>query len=128
MPVCEYHSPGDFGDVAWYDKATDTRLFAGTIIWMGKGKRTFPEKTDSPDSFTKLNFPSKTPQFIRLYHDEYDKTAYPEVDYPPVWDAIKYLQDTSWITDSTPAYIYLYRPSVGEGDPKDWYWIIFLKY
>ncbi|MDR0698018.1 MAG: hypothetical protein LBG28_02185 [Tannerella sp.] len=128
MPVCEYNSPGDFGDVTWYDKTTNTRLFAGTIIGMGKGERTFPEKNDSPDSYTKLDFSSKKPQFISLYHDKYDNMANPEVDYLPIWNAIKDLQDTSWSTDSTPAYIYLYRPSVGVGDPKDWYWIVFMKY
>jgi hypothetical protein len=128
MPVCEYNSPGDSGDVTWYDKTTNTRLFAGTIIWMGKGERTFPEKIDSPGSFTKLDFSSKNPQFISLYHDDYDKIANPEVDYPPMWNAIKDLQDISWCSDSTPAYIYFYRPSVGVGDPKDWYWIVFLKY
>ncbi|MDR0757139.1 MAG: hypothetical protein LBF85_04755 [Tannerella sp.] len=127
-PVCEYRSPGDFGDVAWYDKATDTELFAGTIIWMGKGACTFPEKIDPPSSFVTLDFPSETPRFISLYHDEYDKTAYPDVDYRTIWDAVKDLQFTSWVSDSTPAYIYLYRPSVGAGDPKDWYWIVFLKY
>jgi hypothetical protein len=127
-PVCEYNSPGDFGDVAWYDEATDTKLFAGTIVWMGKGKCTFPEKIDSPASFVKLDFSSETPRFMPLYHDEYDRKAHSEVDYLPIWDAIKDLQDTSWVSDSTPAYVYLYCPSVGAGDPKDWHWIVFLKY
>jgi hypothetical protein len=127
-PVCEYDPPGDFGSVAWYDRNTDAKLFAGTIVWMGKGDVTFPEKTDPPASFVKLGFPSKTPRFISLYHDEYDEMINLEVDYPSIWNAIKYFQDTSWVSDHTPAYVYLYRPSVGAGNPEDWYWIVFLKY
>ncbi|MDR1097921.1 MAG: hypothetical protein LBL57_07305 [Tannerella sp.] len=127
-PVCEYHSPGDFGDVTWYDKETGAKLFAGTIVWMGKGERTFPEKTEPPSSFVSLDFSSKTPHLMPLYHDEFDEMMPPEVNYRSVWDAIKNLQNTSWVSSDTPAYIYLYRPSVGAGDPKDWYWIVFLQY
>ncbi|MDR2918593.1 MAG: hypothetical protein LBV72_04410 [Tannerella sp.] len=124
--ICEYNSPGDFGDVAWFDKTTGSKLFAGTIIWMGKGERTFPEKIQSPSSFEKLKTPISMPAFIPLYHSEYHVDT--GTDYQSTWDAIKYLQEVSWLTSSSQAYIYLYQPSVGVGDPADWYWLIFLKY
>lgn len=124
--VCEYNSPGDFGDVTWFDKTTGTELFAGTIIWAGKGERTFPEKIKSPSSYEKLKTPTPMPAFIPLYHSEYHVDT--ETDYEGTWDAIKYLQEVSWLTSSSQAYIYLYQPSVGVGDPADWYWLIFLKY
>ena len=130
--ACKYNSPGDFGDVCWYDKGTGTELFAGTIIWMGKGKRTFPEEITPPSSSVKLEIKTEMPKFIPIYHDEYDEQnkdiLYKDVDYEAIWASLEHLQNVSWLRPSDPAYIYLYRPSVGVGDPKDWYWVIFLKY
>ena len=125
--ACEYKAPGDFGSVKWYDKQSQTELFAGTIIWMGKGERTFPEKISPPSSFPKLDIITAMPSMTTLLHDESVEVD-EDIDYTTVWKAIANLQCVSWVSDSTPAYIYLYRPSVGVGDPKDWYWVIFLKY
>jgi len=123
--TCDYKSPSDFGEVTWFDKKTKTNLFSGTIIWMGKGERTFPEKIEKPSSYGKLEKPTPMPTLIPLYHDEYQYKD-PDVDYKLIWDAVKYQQNSAWAQMSVPAYIYLYQPSVGAGDPKDWYWIIFL--
>ena len=125
--ACEYKAPGDFGSVKWYDKQSNKELFAGTIIWMGKGERTFPEKISPPASFPKLKITTAMPSMTTLSHGEFDQTDI-EVDYTPVWNAIANLQCVSWISELTPAYIYLYQPSVGVGDPKDAYWVIFLKH
>ena len=125
--TCDYNSPSDFGDVTWSDMTTDTKLFAGTIIWMGKGVQTFPEKTEAPASYTKIENPTNQPQFIPIYHENYQSNDI-DTDYRTIWKAVESLQVVSWLSPSTPAYIYLYQPSVGAGDPADWYWIIFLKY
>ena len=127
-PVCKYKSPGDFGSVEWYDQKTDAKLFSGTIVWAGKGERTFPEKIETPESYVKLNITTQMPDFKVLYHDEFDYISQHDIDYTSAWNSIKNLQNISWITKETQAYIYLYCPSVGIGDPKDWYWVIFLKY
>lgn len=124
--MCEYNSPGDFGDVAWFEKTTGTKLFSGTIIWAGKGERTFPEQITPPSSYLKLEKPSPTPEFIPLYH--YEEHPGFGTDYKNMWGAIKNLQQVSWLTSSSQAYVYLYQPSVGAGNPADWYWLIFLKY
>jgi hypothetical protein len=126
-PVCEYQSPGDFGSIAWRDGATGTELFAGTIVWMGKGKRTFPEAIYPPDAFPRLNVVTAMPQMIRISPEAAEPGA-GDVDYTSVWKALESLQCVSWIQATTPAYIYLYAPSVGAGDPADWYWVVFLKY
>lgn len=124
--ACEYESPGDFGSVRWYDEQSGNDLFAGTIVWMGKGERTFPKKAYPPASFPKLD---KTTAIspVALLHSEFDGSDN-DADYALVWKAVANLQCVSWADSSTPAYFYLYRPSVGEGNPADWYWVIFLKY
>lgn len=126
--VCEYDSPSDFGDVTWIDAKTNTKLFAGTIVWMGKGKQTFPEKMNTPSSYIKLDHSTQSPAFVPIYHDNYQSDNSIEVDYYAIWKSIDSLQVASWVDSSTPAYIYLYQPSVGTGDPADWYWVIFLKF
>lgn len=124
---CEYRAPGDFGSVAWYDKVHKKELFSGTIVWMGSGKRTFPENISSPADFVKLDLTTAMPNLIPLCHDVFD-TSVEGVDYAPIWQAIADLQNVSWVGELTLSYIYLYRPSVGLGDPKEWYWVVFLKH
>ena len=128
--ACDYKSPGDFGDVTWYNKTDDTKLFAGTIVWMGKGRCTYPEKIREPSSFNALaqNHITAMPTFKRLYHNEFHNDIDEDVNYNPIWKPLESLQDVSWLMPNSPAYIYLYCPSVGFGDPKDWYWVIFLDY
>ncbi len=126
--VSDFNPPGDFGNITWYDKATEKKVFAGTIIWMGKGEQTFPEKLNPASSFVKLQIKTKMPELIPIYNQkEYEESE--PIDYNPIWSSISSLQSVSWLTeDSNPVYIYLYAPSVGIGDPKDWYWIIFMRY
>lgn len=123
---CEYKAPGDVGSVAWYDDLTETRLFAGTIVHMGTGKRTFPEEIPPLERFGKLESKREMPTMIPLSHDEYSVPE-EDMDYTPIWDAVANLYCASWLREDTPAYIYLYQPSVGVGDPKEWYWLIFLR-
>lgn len=124
--ACDYKSPGDFGSVAWYNKADETQLFAGTIVWMGVGEQTFPEKTLPPTAFGKQDVAKEMPEIIPLFHDEFDVRD-DDFDYTPIWKAVENLQCVNRAEVSTPVYVYLYRPSVGVGNPADWYWVIFLK-
>lgn len=124
---CDYVSPSDFGSVVWRDKATDINLFSGTIVWRGKGQRTFPKDMYSPSLFRKSGSVADMPVFTHLLHDVYDVSD-KEVDYASIWKSIEDLENTSWVNPETPACIYLYRPSVGEGNPQEWYWVIFLRY
>ena len=124
--ACDYKAPGDFGSVRWYDKASGQDLFAGTIIWMGKGERTFPEKFYEPTSFPKTNKYAAMPAISLLKYDEF--VFEHDVDFSPIWKGVEHIDAVRWVNESTPAYAYLYTPSVGVGDPRDWYWVIFLKY
>lgn len=124
--VCRYEAPGDFGSVTWYDRSGGTELFSGTIVWAGKGKRTFPETIIPPTDFTRLATAAEMPDIIPLFHDANNRDE--DVDYAPVWQAVADLQWVSWVQASTPVYLYLYCPSVGVGNPPDWYWVAFLMY
>lgn len=120
----EYNMAGDFGDVTWFEKTTGTKLFSGTIVWMGTGKQTFPEEVSPSSSFEKLSEPAAMPSFTPLSHSPNNAET---IDYEKIWEPIKYLQKASWVTSETKGYVYLYMPSVGEGNPANWYWVVFLE-
>jgi len=125
-PESEYNIPSDFGDITWYDKTTRTKLFAGTIVWCGKGAMTYPKETNPVSAYSKTSDLAHLPTFTRLLNDEYSVDD-PDFDYSPVWAAVSNLQEIEYsqiVSPSAPVYIYLYRPSVGAGDPEDWYWLI----
>lgn len=123
--VCEYKAPSDFGSIDWYDKQSGKHLFGGSIIWMGKGERTYPKTILPASAFPRMAI-STIPTFVPLFHDEYDKLT--ETDYLSVWNAVSNLQCVGTPLGDTPFYIYLYRPSTSVGDPKDWYWVTFMKH
>ena len=51
-------------------------------------------------------------------------------DYERVWGVVQSLAKAREYLRSNPEQtvkMFLYTPSVGMGNPKDWYWIIYLK-
>jgi hypothetical protein len=51
-------------------------------------------------------------------------------DYTKIWMSIQYLVKVREYLKSNPnesVKIFLYTPSVGVGNPADWYWIIYIK-
>lgn len=124
----EYAEPCDFGSVALIYKELNQTIFSGTIIWGGLGEMTFPEKLVSPDKFKSV----PTYDFI-MPKNGYDDIFNPgnlELDYEKAWGSVQGLVKTREFLTANPnqkAKMFLYTPNVGVGDPKDWYWIIFLK-
>lgn len=127
----KYNLPGDFGDITFYDKANNQKLFAGTIIWMGKGERTYPEKILPAEGFLHLKKVNvDKPQFIFLWDEEMKEHPLYDVDSEGIWDSIRTIDKVNcclMANPSAPIYLYLYRPSVGDGNPNDWYWLVFLR-
>lgn len=123
----EYVSPGDFGSVKLIYKELNQILFAGTIHWMGLGKMTFPEKLEPANSFKHAG------TYDLRYPNGYDDVFNPdnrELDYEKAWLSVQSLEKTREFLAANPtqkAKMFLYTPSVGAGDPKDWYWVIYLK-
>lgn len=123
----EYVSPGDFGSVKLIYKELNQTLFLGTIHWMGLGKMTFPEKLEPANSFKHvLTHDYRYPGGIQDVFNPDNR----ELDYDRPWTSVQGLVKVRNFLDTNPnqmVKMFLYTPSVGEGDPKDWYWVIYLK-
>ena len=126
--VNEYVEPNDFGSVKLIYQELNEPLFDGTIHWMGLGKMTFPESLQPAHDFknvdTKdLRYPMGG--FENVFNPKNEKH-----DYNKVWLSVQGLVKVREYLIANPnqkAKLFLYTPSVGEGNPLDWDWIIYLK-
>ena len=123
----EYVEPGDFGSVKLTYKELNQPLFAGTIVWMGSGKMTFPEKLKPANSFEHVRTDDlRYPNGFEVVFNPDGK----ELDYDKAWLSVQGLvkvREFLAADSSQKAKVFLYTPSVGAGDPKDWYWVIYLR-
>jgi hypothetical protein len=123
----EYLPPGDFGHLKLFYEEINELLFFGTIHWMGCGEMIFPQ--DLLDAN----------QFQRVFTNDYvhPKNGFENVfnlsgktfDYETVWATVQSLIKAREYLNSNPEQVvkmFLYTPSVGMGNPNDWYWVIFL--
>lgn len=123
----QHVAPSDFGSVKLIYKELNQPLFEGTIIWMGRGKMTFPETLEPASAFKRV----MTSDFYRA--GGFENVFNPdnmELDYEKPWISVQGLVKTREFLAANPtqkAKLFLYTPSVGAGDPKDWYWVIYLK-
>lgn len=131
----DYHEPGDFGDVTIYDNASNTKLFAGGIVWMGTGNRTYPKEMYAPEAFNYYAIVCEilpAPKPTMFYYDGFDAEYGKPYDLAPVMAAINRV-GIAWQAiangnrQGAPVYTMLYRRSVGAGDPTDWYWLVFIR-
>ncbi|TDS55298.1 hypothetical protein [Myroides indicus] len=126
--VPEYVSPGDFGSIKMIYSDIDEVLFDGTIHWMGLGKRTFPEELQTADSF----LITETEDYVyppNGIHNVFNPGG-EAFDYDVVWGAIQNVKKVrEYLVDNSNAEVklFLYTPSVGDGNPYDWYWVVFVK-
>ncbi|MCL1943077.1 MAG: hypothetical protein FWF54_05960, partial [Candidatus Azobacteroides sp.] len=124
----EYKSPGDFGHLKLYYEEINEQLFFGTIIWMGLGKMIFPQNLLAADQFRVVDaadYVTPANGFENVFN-----LGNQVFDYGPVWGAVQSLVKAREYLRSNPEQVvklFLYTPSVGEGNPEDWYWIIYLK-
>ncbi len=124
----KYVQPSDFGSVELTYKELDEKLFFGTIHWMGTGKMTFPEKLGSSDMF-KLASTKDYIKPINGFEDIFNPNDLP-LNYEKAWGAVQGLVKTREFLTANPhqkAKMFLYTPSVGVGNPEDWFWVIYLK-
>ena len=123
----EYAPPGDFGHIKLFYEEISELLFFGTIHWMGCGKMQFPQNLLDAKKFKAVGtkdlvvpvngFENIFPQF----------TITPE--YEQIWGKVQNLVKVRDYLRTNPEQVvrmFLYTPSVGMGNPEDWYWIIFL--
>ncbi|NOQ73060.1 MAG: hypothetical protein GQ574_13710 [Crocinitomix sp.] len=129
----EYKPAGDFGWVKLYYDELDTLIFSGTVIWMGTGERSIPEIIDDATEFDLVEeaLPLPSPE---LFNGEFEglpvTTAFTDEEKVDIWASIAHLELVSAYREMNPTskvHIFLYQPSVGEGNPADWDWLVFLK-
>ena len=124
----EYKEPCDLGYLKLYYEELDELLFFGTITWMGLGKMQYPQDLLEANQFKAVNMKDYwLPKngfeniFPVTYYNEFDSKA---------WSAVQKLVKTReylYLNPEQAVKVFLYTPSVGMGNPKDWYWIIYLK-
>ena len=122
----EYASPGDFGHIKLFYEEMDELLFYGTIVWLGCGEMIFPEDLLEADQFQFVN----TDDYV-LPKNGFETIVFDaEFDHEHAWGSVQALVKAREYLRSNPEQVvklFFYTPSVGMGNPDDWYWIIFLK-
>ena len=123
----EYAPPGDFGHIKLFYEEINEMLFYGTIIWMGLGRMEFPQNFLNANKFETVT----TKDYVIPKNDFED--VFPQFettfDYELIWNKVERLVKVREYLRSNPEQVvkmFLYTPSVGVGNPEDWYWIIFL--
>jgi hypothetical protein len=122
-----YIPPSDFGSMTLKCKETGDSLFAGTIHWMGKGQQTFPRFMDAASMYdyvltSDYVFPKK---IIGV-----DSANLNLGDVERAWSNIQGLTKVRSFLNANPhqdVFAYCYTPSVGIGNPEDWYWIFLIR-
>ncbi len=115
-----YKSPGDFGWVRMHYAELNELIFDGSIIWMGDGKKNFPE-LDSISLFNLSNDSLPQPDdslFLRTVLGPSNQTSYvADVDsqiIADVWNSISNLEIVAEYRASNPGskiHLLYYKPS-----------------
>ncbi|MDR3261018.1 MAG: hypothetical protein LBT78_04200 [Tannerella sp.] len=124
----QYIEPSDFGSIKLFYSETGETLFYGTIIWIGSGEILYPENWLLAEDFDRTlteDFVSPRNGFEDIFnpHDE-------TFDYHAIWAHVQHVVKAREYLQSNPnqtVKLFLYTPSVGVGNPKEWKWILFLK-
>jgi len=123
----EYAPPGDLGHIKLFYKEINELLFFGTIIWMGCGKMEFPQNLLDANQFQAVD----TDDYVVPKNGFED--IFPQLNitfnYELIWSRVQFLVKARGYLRANPEQVvkmFLYTPSVGCGNPEDWYWIIFL--
>ena len=128
--IVNYIEPLNTGSLKISYKSSNTTglVFDGSIVWMGLGSRTFPSLLVDASSFPVLTTPLNTIDSSEFHVVHYD-LAPQQIYYDSIWGGIKHLKivDEFRRVDSPKMSLFLYRPSVGAGDPADWDWYILLE-
>ena len=125
--VADYRTPGDFGYIKLYYRNTDNLLLDGTIIWSGCGKLAFPEHFRAGYPLEKgLPFPGLDRIGFINYNGEYTSTT-DETELRNIWQTLSKQKEFQHYFDNSAkkVAVYLYTPSVGMGNPYDFYYLVF---
>jgi hypothetical protein len=127
--VAQYQAPGDFGWFKLFYQTTDNLLAHGSIVWMGCGELEFPESFRAGQKLSNgLPYPGQTK--IAFINDEGQYctvSAAQEVGLQRIWQTLSKQEEFQHYYNNThkKVAVYLYTPSVGIGNPADWYYLVF---
>jgi len=137
--LADYMSPGDFGYIKLYYRDQSNLLMDGSIIWAGCGELNFPEtfvKGNSSNTYVPeytmkrgLSFPSDRISYIDAdgsYVQDVDES---DNDLGYIWQTLSAQEEfmSYYEQTSKKVAVYLYQPSVGVGDPYEWYYMVFVE-
>ncbi len=127
--VAQYQAPGDFGWFKLFYQTTDNLLAYGSIVWMGCGHLEFPETFRAGQKLNSgLPYPGQSK--IAFINDEGQYctvNAAQEIDLQRIWQTLSKQEEFQHYYSNThkKVAVYLYTPSMGLGDPADWYYLVF---
>lgn len=139
--LADYMSPSDFGYIKFYYRDETNLLMDGDIFWMGCGELHFPEtfvKGNSSGTYVPeytmksgLEYPGN--DRISYINESGNYTAeiidFPEADLHYVWQTLSDCEEFMSYYNQTykKVAVYPYTPSVGVGDPYEWYYMVFVE-
>jgi hypothetical protein len=120
----EFHEPMDFGSVAFRYAVNSEIVFAGGIVWMGRGKIETPDTIFPPGLFSTAETSAPLPSIVKHYYHS-SLTLTPNIDYAwPMIHKLKIVNDL--MEQESFVGMYLYPPSVGMFDPDAAKIIVFI--
>jgi hypothetical protein len=117
-------SPGDFGAIAVSDPCSGRVLFAGSVIWAGRGEQLYPAVPIEPDALERTPGQAPPPQRLDVLGQDYEPEEQAGL---AAWDSVRYLNLVKDLASSPySVLVYLYPRSVGAFFPENADWIIFV--
>lgn len=117
-------SPVDFGALAVSHPCSGRVLFAGSIVWSGRGEQLYPPLPIEPDALQRTPGQASPPQRIDVLGQDVDAD---EEAGMAAWDSIR---DLNLVKDlafgSYSVLVYLYPRTVGTFFPENADWLVFV--
>lgn len=126
IPIADvWRNTWDFNYVNLLHTQTKDTIFGGGVVWLGSGEIDIPEKTFiSPATLCEAEAPAFSQvQWI------YPKTAPDggELEFKRVWQSVEHLSEVhKFMNAGAKVGYFLYTPSVGVGDPNEWFVFLIL--
>ena len=135
----DYMSPSDGGYVKLYYRDESNLLMYGTIIWNGCGELIYPNafvKGGNVDTYVpeytmkrSLLFPSDRISYIDADGNYVQDVDESDNDLGYIWQTLSAQEEFMSYYEQTAkkVAVFLYAPSVGVGDPYEWYYMVFVE-
>ena len=127
--LAEYQEPCDFGWIKLYYQNTSNLLMSGDIIWSGCGELEFPIGFRAGRQLdNRLPYPGQN-KIAYINNAGAYQTVTDDVDLQRIWQTVSKQQEFRlyYANSHKKVAVYLCTPSVGIGNPADWYYLVFVE-